>query len=448
MKYPINPQTEDVGIPLNLLYLSHYLKGKTSIEVDIFDERLNKITKKDKIEDKIASYDAIGITVSSSDISRAVEIARLAKRMNPSVTVILGGILTFSNEEYLLRNYPEIDYVISGEGEMALLNLVTALRGNSSMDIKGVSRRRGAELLVSKTQNMLAENKIPRLDYSDAEILPYRPFDNGSIYGSRGCKGRCKFCTISKFWKHEHRERNNADIIDEILFYHKLGFDLVSFKDENFLFNRIWAESLLKDIIKLDIGARFKIKSRIDLIVADIIPLLKRAGVVEIQTGIEDITPEIIRRTGKYPAGHAAINPEKTLETLNNNGIALNCIFMFGLDGATHRTVGDNVDYIKKLHANYSGLKPYFTFLAPQPFRGEFHTQGKYVLLNNDLDYFTHLFPVAVPKTLGHWEAGLGALIDGYNEIVNFTKTQHLNPLITPNYTSTLHPTENKLKIY
>ncbi|NQU18855.1 cobalamin B12-binding domain-containing protein, partial [bacterium] len=139
----------------------------------------------------------VGINANSLTIEEALNIARYIKDLNNKIIVILGGPHPSLFPERVL-SYTFVDFVILGEGEIALKNLLKDLESSSCiLKKKIVSAERIANL---DRLPFPARHLTNFFSYSrKAEVLEETPAD--VLYTSRGCPYNCAFCSSSLIWK-------------------------------------------------------------------------------------------------------------------------------------------------------------------------------------------------------------------------------------------------------
>ena len=139
--------------------------------------------------------DVIGCSVLHANRWGGIEIARIAKAMDPNVKIVFGGIGATFLWEHLLTHFREIDYIVRGEGERTFLNLVNAIEAKDHdriKDIRGLAVRKGGT--VVKTDDAEAIHDL------DALPNPARYFTYQHVAATRGCPGKCTFCGSPAFW--------------------------------------------------------------------------------------------------------------------------------------------------------------------------------------------------------------------------------------------------------
>lgn len=193
---------EDV-YPLTLSYLKNY-SNKFHHDVDIKIKEFsigNRIdfTVNKTIEMQVLSYillqnpEAVGFSCYIWNISVVKTIARLLRRINPNIKIFLGGVEIDKNS--LDKN---IDYIMTGEGEVSLKELIDFFKGNKK--ITEVSS------ICHKEKNKIIENKEKQVDQLDELVNPYltsnkKRYTTIRLETSRGCPFNCKYCYYASYTK-------------------------------------------------------------------------------------------------------------------------------------------------------------------------------------------------------------------------------------------------------
>lgn len=434
---------DDFGVPLGLWMLKGYLSTTgLSLNVEIYDERLELIKcnndsekRKEVINrfaDVISEYDVIGISMCSSEVIPALRKFKIAKAANK--VTFCGGIFTTSNEECLLKT-KLIDYVVPGVGTVPLGNLLGRLLeekkqgylGKQVLDVDGVASSQN----LSRFDAPWVPAQLPSMRKSIwIEILNrYRPFleDKMDVYTARGCDKNCSFCSVQLESKQVVFRKEEQCVIEEIEYLKSVGIKYFSFKDEDFVSKPDRMMRILGAVSDINNGIKFKIRARYDEIVASGITLkqLQELGVVEIQYGIE--SPDIhirkfVRKGFERSRNEELVNFIREHTAYN---ITANCSFILGIMGEDSEYYNELVKFIKAIYNESSKPKIYINFLTPHPYNSRFPLDN-YSLVTDDLNYFTHKYPVCRPKNSSR---GLRiGMLQVYDKIVEETNSQMYNP--------------------
>ncbi len=190
-----------------------------------------------------SACDVIGFCTYIWNVDTVLRIAERVREYNKNITVILGGPEVGYRAEQVLRDFPFVDYVISGEGEVPFASLLSCLRdGKHGERISGVCGREAGEIYVSEPYEMKEDPPCPYTDaYFDAlhSRISY-------IETSRGCPFSCSYCLSC-------RQKLRLFDIDrarsDIMKLARSGSRTVKFVDRTFNADRRRALEILRFII-------------------------------------------------------------------------------------------------------------------------------------------------------------------------------------------------------
>ena len=163
VKYPVKKQgySGDVGMPLGLLYLASFVRDRNDTDVSIKDYRLQSVLGLErKLDEDLANADVVGITVCTAEAPDALTIAKEAKKMDK--VVIMGGLYPTLNAERMLRT-GAVDYVVMGEGELGISNLLSALEGKKSLEgVQGIAYLDKGDIIRTPNKELITNlNELP-----------------------------------------------------------------------------------------------------------------------------------------------------------------------------------------------------------------------------------------------------------------------------------------------
>ncbi len=155
------------------------------------------------------------------------ELIKAIKARFPKVIIVVGGEHPTALPEYVLRDCPEIDCVVSGEGEFTFLELVSKVFGSQNFQSSpGVSCiNKEGQFVFNGLSNRIAHiDDIPRPAWDLCNIENYLQPNwsmgvslgrNMPITASRGCPYQCTFCSNPTMWTTRYTMRDPADVADE-----------------------------------------------------------------------------------------------------------------------------------------------------------------------------------------------------------------------------------------
>ncbi len=297
--------------------------------------------------ERVFKSDAVGISVNTATYSEGYIIAENIKRRG--IPVIMGGIhVTFFPDEAL--DY--CDYVVRGEGEETIVELLEALENNSSLDkVGGISYKAGNQKVHNPARELVKNlDIIPDFSLIEGYVEHHRKLrtritgESISIMTSRGCPFSCKFCSIIKIFGNSFRFRSIDSVIEDVkrqttlLHRHHIFF-----VDDNFASNKKRTKALLRRIIEEKLNITFTAQVRVEIARdEELLSLIKRAGCRQLNIGFESIDPRTLKAYNKRQSVEEIIN---AIEKLEKYRITVHGMFVLGSDFDDVNTICRTTDF-------------------------------------------------------------------------------------------------------
>lgn len=217
---------EDAGVvPIGLYYIGALLRDN-NYDVEILNfQGLNK--NNDKIKEILISRnpDVIGFSILNANRWGGIEIAGMAKQINPDVKNIFGGVSAAFLWKHFLEHFPEIDYIVTGEGEYTFLNLIRIFEKKDNKSIKEI---RG----IAYRDNKIIVKTKPAEPIQNIDLLPNpaKYFTYQHISLTRGCPGNCTFCGSPGFWGRKVRFHSCDYFVEQIEMLYKKGISFFTYQ--------------------------------------------------------------------------------------------------------------------------------------------------------------------------------------------------------------------------
>jgi anaerobic magnesium-protoporphyrin IX monomethyl ester cyclase len=372
--------------PLQLAYLAGAAL-KAGHEAKIFDA-MNKKVSFDDIRAQIVSYrpdfvmslDYLPVTgaISTATVPAALHALGIAKDIDPGIVTMIGGPHpTFMYEEILHDESSHADYVIRGEAEETLVDLLATLPGGSPEDVKGIAFVRDGEVVATPMRPHITdldalEVAWQLLDWEDYHynVEPWGRM--ASVLTSRGCMMGCAFCSQRLFWRGDWRARHPKNVVDEMRhIVETYQVEFITLIDAYPTNDRDRWEKILDLLIEAKLPVHLLIETRVEDIIrdADILPKYHDAGIIHVYLGAETSTDEMLNSLNK---GTTIDQNQQAIELLKANDIMIEASFMIGFPNETWDTVMATANEAIRLNPDIA----VFPVITPMPFTplwGEMH---------------------------------------------------------------------------
>jgi anaerobic magnesium-protoporphyrin IX monomethyl ester cyclase len=278
----------------------------------------------DLIEQKGA--DLVGLSFMSSLYPMAKELNKRIKARFPSLPIVWGGIHPTSVPEECIL---ETDFVCVGEGEVAAIDLATALRdGKDTTNIPNIYANVDGKIVKNEPRPLIKD--LDWLPYPDTRDDNKYYIENGKvsieepwkrtaeyrIYFSRGCPYNCSYCYVSilrdvydEKGKEFYRARSVQHIMGELEYVKKNFPKVARIKiddDTSFAFGQAWMDEFLREYPKR-VGIPFECLLIPPMLREEMLTKLKDAGLVRVQTGIESGSSKESKEIHNRSPGNTAI---------------------------------------------------------------------------------------------------------------------------------------------
>jgi len=288
--------------PLGLLYIGAVLE-QALVPVEIVPTNVLGLGWKD-IARKIAHDrpDIVGVTITTENRFQSFKLIRIAKRAHPGALTVLGGPHASMAAEDCLEHIHELDAVVRGEGEYAMLDICRAWEASPKLEslagIPGVVMRLDGRIHSAGMRPPIAD--LDSLPFPAFHLVPFekyhftvpvpgrgeRPAVN--VMTSRGCPFNCSFCATPINWGRHVRMRSPENVVREIeLLKARYGMEVVFFYDDTFNASPKRADAISRLLIDRKVGVLIKCDVRLDIMSRESLELMKRAGLFHLSFGLE-----------------------------------------------------------------------------------------------------------------------------------------------------------------
>jgi len=334
--------TEDVVVPPIGMYSVGAVLKENHYDVEILNWcRINETPE--KISEILIEKqpDVIGFSILQANRWGGIEIAKIAKRINPEVKIVFGGVSPTFLWKHFLTHFPEIDYVVMGEGEYTFLHLIRCI-GKKEYDhignIRGIALKKHGKVVRTKPAEYIKDlDQLP---------IPATYFEYQHLSLSRGCPGNCTFCGSPKFWGRKVRFHSVDYFVEELELLYKKGINFFYFSDDTFSVNKKRVIQICKKILKKNLRITWNAISRVNYMSEEVLSWMRKAGCIQISYGIESGSEKIRAYLNKKITTREI---KKTFDITLKYGILPRAYFIYGSPGETGKTIQESIDLIKKI---------------------------------------------------------------------------------------------------
>ncbi len=350
--------------PLAILSLGAYLE-QHGIEVEYFDERIHK---RERFRELVRRRPhLVGLsTMTCYQIKNTLNLAKLARKIRPDIPLVWGGTHPSMCAEQTLES-ELVDFVVKGEGEQTLLELVRALREGKTdfSDIDGLGWKSNGKQILNRDREFLNIENLPfPYDGKGKEILKEYlkktdSLENIGYESSRGCPYKCGFCYNVYFHKNVCRVKSLEKVRSELQKLKGLGVHKMTFYDDTFLAGK---KDMINNICDLLKELRFEwiANVRINLFTTELLKKFKDSGCVYLFFGVESPDDEVLKFIRK---GQNRRMIDEGIRVISQGGIKTLYSLMIGLPNETEEQLKRTLDFADEIRGRHPGaevpIQPY-----------------------------------------------------------------------------------------
>lgn len=397
--------------PLGLAYIAGALKKKgyqlqvvdASAEgVDDFEYFRDEIyifgLNKDKIVSRIhQNVDIICFSfMFTNNWLYGREVVKAVRERFPKAILIAGGEHATAAPEYCMHQAP-LDYIVLGEGEETIVELVEVLKNNGNIEaVGGIAYRKQEEIVCNRRRKRI--KAIQDIPWPAWEIFPLKEyFEHKMTHGvyrgnslpvmaTRGCPYTCTFCSNPQMWGKAYEMRPPEDFVDELEYLHKtyevVNFDLydltaIMFKD--------WIVAMCQEILKRDLKISYQLPSgtRAEAIDFEVADLLFKSGCINMTYAPESGSKRVLHSVKKQ------VDIQQMLQSIadsNKAGMIVHLNMILGFPDDTHKDMWQTIWFLAKCswYGAHDIAPAVFTPYPGSTLYNRLTKQGKLNIYNDD----------------------------------------------------------------
>ncbi len=355
--------------PYNLCILAAMIEDICDVSIlDAYEHNMSEDQLKKELEK--LNPDVVGITVLMDQYASAGhKVAEIAKSLNKATKVIIGGVYATMNPEKAAKD-ENIDYVVIGEGEYVLKDLIGSFLGENDLPSIGICYRKGKEIANLGHSDYIHDlDTLPAPAYHLIEFEKYanrnpirksvdspRDYPYARVLTSRGCPFNCSFCQVGSISGRTFRPRSVDGLLKEIE-YLKVTYKIKSliFDDDNLFTDKNRAKAIFKGMIEKGLDMPWvAIATAVFKLDKELIKLMRESGCEYIDVAIESGTERVLKKIINKPVD---LNQAKEMVFFaRENGIYVAANFIIGFPTETWDEIRQTVKFAEELDADYIKL--------------------------------------------------------------------------------------------
>jgi radical SAM superfamily enzyme YgiQ (UPF0313 family) len=301
---------------------------------------LEEVEKIDTAE--FSEADLICISSLTTTAPGSYQYADFIRNVYPDKIIVMGGTHpTFVPNEALLH----CDFVVRGEGENALVELVKCLEsGHNFRNIDNLSWVENGKP-VHNPERPKAED-LDVLPIPDFSLVPSGKMDIMSIQTQRGCPWDCSFCTVTKLNGHKLRGHSVERVLDMIEAYSENpDFVYLFFADDIFNVPVDRTMAILQGMIDRRVVLPWAAQMRHEISKQPaLMKKMREAGCDRVMIGFEAVDEAALELYGKK---ETAKDVEHAIDAIHSHGIDIHAMFIAGADSDRTETIKHQFEFAK-----------------------------------------------------------------------------------------------------
>jgi len=367
----------------------------------------------DDIMASLSGYnpDVVGIYSTTFGWNKALATASAIKKVLPDIFITVGGPYPVALQEKCLDDSIDIDAVVTGEGEITLVEMIERLEKGQSLDgVQGIAYRDDRGIRKNPARPLITD--VDSIPFPARELLgdamdyvpppaTYKRRPVAVIMTARGCNRRCIFCfQIDKDRKYGVRYRSVENVMQEIELCLDQGYKEIKFIDDTLAADYDRAMKIAKEINKRKLDFTWFTSACVHQVDKPLLQAFKEAGCWAILFGAES---GVQRNLNTIRKGITLDQIRTAVKTAQEVGLTVYTPFLFGLPGQTFEDGLKTIEFACELNPDIAN----FHALTPFPGTELYDNLDKYGTMSDDLNDFTYQGAAFIPHTMTRDEIAL-----------------------------------------
>ena len=353
--------------PFGIAVLAGIIK-KLDCKFEYIDSTILDYTQQDVVNHVIQSQpDMIGITAQLATREVVKHLIQMIREKS-AAPIFLGGTLATTFAESVMLENPGLDYVVIGEAEQTLQELILKIRNKEDIStVKGICYRSGDKIIRTPSRPILMNlDLLPQPDFGVFDLKRYIPLPLQykkkpiiAYLSSRGCSyGRCTFCFESGSAAQKYRRHSVKRVIADIqMAVEEQGVKEVAFWDDIFLVDEPWVLEFCELLHQNKIEIAWQCYGYAGSMTKKMVDASAKSGCWNVYIGFESATQTVLDQVKK---GVTVEQLAQSIGWVRDAGMDVRGSFILSLPGETPQTAMESVKFAIKNDITYMLFHPYF----------------------------------------------------------------------------------------
>jgi radical SAM superfamily enzyme YgiQ (UPF0313 family) len=388
--------------PLGTLYVAASLRA-AGVDVRFFN---GAFRGREEILRELASFSPriVGLYATAFGWHKARQAAADVRRILPGAFIVVGGPYPVYAGAQCLREAPDLDAVVTGEGEDTLVELAARLERDEPLGgLAGLVFRHGVDIVENPRRPLILDlDRLPfpardLLDDREVYVPPpatYRRTPVAVMITSRGCNRRCIFCfQLDRERRHGIRYRSVDNVLAEIRHLVAAGYREIKFLDDTLAANRERALEIARRIKAERLDIAWFASACVHQVDRELLDAFRDAGCWAILFGAESGVQKNLDALRK---GITLEQTRRAVRAAKAAGLVVHTPFLFGIPGQTWEDGQETIRFACELDPDLA------SFHALTPFPGSELWERRFELgtVSDDLAAYTYQGAAFAPHTL------------------------------------------------
>ncbi len=388
--------------PLGTLYVAAALQ-QAGHEVHFYN---GAFMRHEEIIRQIAEYSPafVGLYSTTFGWDKAKKTAAAIRQVLGNVFIAVGGPYPVAVKEKCLLDCQDIDGVVTGEGEITVVEMLKRLGDGADLEgVEGVVYRKGKDIQKNSPRPLITD--LDTLPFPARELLgeagkyipppaTYKRKPVAVIMTARGCNRHCLYCfQIDKHRKSGIRYRSVENVMAEIEQVLNQGYREIKFIDDTLTADYKRAMSIAREIKNRGLDFTWFASAVVNQVDKPLLQAFKDAGCWAILFGAESGVQKDLNaiRKGITPA-----QIKKAVKAAKEVGLTVYTPFLFGIPGQTYEDGLKSIEFALELDPDIAN----FHAITPFPGTELYDNIEKYGTMSDDLTDYTYQGAAFVPYTM------------------------------------------------